>query len=100
VNGYEDSDLYKIRILFPITKEDINLIVWNSAAQDMGVSPRYRADTFIIDFENKIISHIYDDRGMDIIDPNKNTLKYLYDKFNGHLLDYDREAMDAHYKSL
>ena len=96
----EESDLYKIRVLFSIKKEDVHLILWNSAAQDMGVTPRYRADTFIIDFENNVISHVYDDRGMDIIGPNKKILKSLYDKFNGYLLDYDREEMDAHYKSL
>lgn len=96
----EDSGSYVIRVLFPIKREDIRLIIWNSTAQDFRIRPRYKADTFIIDLENHIISHIYDDRGMDIIGPNKIMLKSTYDRFNHYLLDFDREKMDADYKTV
>lgn len=37
----------------------------------------------------------YDDRGMDVVGPNKNLLLQLYRQHHPYLLDYDRDAMDA-----
>ena len=45
-----------------------------------------------------IMINPYDDRGMDVLGPNRDLLKMIYNKRNDWLLDYDREQMDAYYK--
>nr|WP_279564018.1 DUF3885 domain-containing protein [Pseudomonas koreensis] len=37
----------------------------------------------------------YDDRGMDVVGPNKNLLLQLYRLHHTYLLDYDRHTMDT-----
>jgi hypothetical protein len=41
--------------------------------------------------------HLYVDRGLDIISPDKNTLMPLYQELNAWILDYDREQIDERF---
>ncbi|TGE31087.1 DUF3885 domain-containing protein [Desulfosporosinus sp. Sb-LF] len=38
--------------------------------------------------------HLYDDRGLDIVSHDKNTLMPLYQELNEWILDYDSKRMD------
>jgi len=42
---------------------------------------------------------MYDDRGLDIIASDKDTLSPIYTKHNDWLLDYDRARMEEIFKS-
>jgi hypothetical protein len=42
----------------------------------------------------------YDDRGMDVVGPDRSRLTELYRRYNDYLLDYDREIMDSVYGAL
>lgn len=41
-----------------------------------------------------IVMHMYDDRGMDIVAPDKETLIDMYMRYNAWILDYDRQRID------
>ncbi|WP_425354993.1 DUF3885 domain-containing protein [Paenibacillus shirakamiensis] len=56
--------------------------------------PRYQYDIFFIHLRKKMIFHLYDDRGCDVISTNLSTLLPLYHQYNAWILDYDREAID------
>ncbi|MFD1206338.1 DUF3885 domain-containing protein [Sporosarcina contaminans] len=45
-------------------------------------------------YRKKMIYHLYDDRGCDIIAVNIEDLRELYEKYNDWILDYDRERID------
>jgi len=51
-------------------------------------------DVYIINNSKKVIFHLYDDRGCDVLASDKIQLKALYDEFNPWILEYDREQMD------
>ena len=51
-----------------------------------------------MDFARKVVVHPYDDRGMDVIGPDRDSLMPLYERLNGWLLDHDRNAMDAKFR--
>ena len=71
-------------------------ILWCAFSSDFGViQPNPDARVYLFNFEKKIMVYPYDDRGMDIVGPNKVFLKELYDALNAYLLDYDRATMDA-----
>lgn len=55
-------------------------------------------DVYFINLNKKIIFHMYDDRGLDIIATDKETLAPLYKKYNDWILNYDRNKIDTLFK--
>lgn len=51
-------------------------------------------EVFFVNRDRKLIFHMYDDRGLDIIASNIEQLRPLYNQYNNWLLDYNREKMD------
>jgi hypothetical protein len=56
-------------------------------------SPKISSGVFIIDPVSKTIMHMYDDRGLDIVAAELNTLRPLYDSFDGWVLDNQRHRI-------
>lgn len=56
--------------------------------------PRTLGEVYFIHIKKEIIFNMYDDRGLDIVATNKETLSPLYKEYNEWLLDCDREKMD------
>lgn len=65
------------------------------ANRTLGLEPNVVGDIYIINTSNKAIFHLYDDRGMDIVAENKETLRKVYVQCNSWILDYDRIRIDA-----
>jgi hypothetical protein len=83
-------------IAFHLPPEYLVNALWCAFASDFGViNPNPRAMIYLFNLDNRIMVWPYDDRGMDMVGPNKELLKELYVQFNDYLLDYDRDAMDA-----
>lgn len=55
-------------------------------------------DIYFINVSKKMIYHLYDDRGCDVIASNKEDLRPLYEDCNHWILDYDREQIDELFK--
>jgi hypothetical protein len=55
-------------------------------------------DIYFININKQLIFHMYDDRGLDIIAANIETLRPIYEKHNNWLLDYDREKIDKQFQ--
>ncbi|WP_108810422.1 DUF3885 domain-containing protein [Sphingorhabdus sp. Alg231-15] len=74
---------------------EIDKLLWNCVAQDMGVQPYAEwGSIYLADLQKQMIVHVYDDRGMDVIAMDKETIKPFYSDLNSWLLEYDRKAMD------
>ncbi len=61
---------------------------------DIGGSKEFISSIYLFDVENHVILHLYDDRGLDIVAYNKDTLTPMYKKLNTWILDYDRKQID------
>lgn len=55
-------------------------------------------EVYFMNIDKKLIFHMYDDRGLDVIAADKETIKPIYTKHNDWILDYDREQIDAQFK--
>lgn len=55
-------------------------------------------EIYIVNLTKKIIFHLYDDRGCDILAADKEDIRNLYDEFNEWILDYDRKRIDLLFK--
>lgn len=83
-------------IAFKATSEYLVNALWCGLASDFGfIKPDPMADVYLFNLPHGIMALPYDDRGMDVVGPNKRFLKSLYDEFGHYLLEYDRDAMDA-----
>ncbi|MFP5115208.1 DUF3885 domain-containing protein [Bacillaceae bacterium C204] len=51
-------------------------------------------EIYFVNLNKKIIFHLYDDRGCDILAADKEDIRYLYEEFNDWILDYDRKRID------
>lgn len=54
-------------------------------------------EIYFVNIDKKLIFHMYDDRGLDIISAYKETLRPIYEKHNDWILDYDREQIDKQF---
>lgn len=82
-------------IAFKVPAEYLINALWCALSSDLGIEPSPMADIYLFNLDKEVMVFPYDDRGMDIVGPNKQLLKEQYDKFGHYLLGYDREAMDA-----
>jgi hypothetical protein len=57
--------------------------------------PVIHGDTYLLNQRTGIVFHMYDDRGIDIIGPNAEILRPIYNRQAVLLLEYDRKKMDA-----
>ena len=62
------------------------------------LKPSISAEVYLINIDKKLIFHIYDDRGLDILATDKETLRELYNQFDYWILEYDREKIKEQLK--
>lgn len=55
-------------------------------------------EIYFVNIDKKLIFHMYDDRGLDIISPDKEILRPIFKKHNDWILDYDRERIDKQFE--
>jgi hypothetical protein len=55
-------------------------------------------EVYFVNIDKKLIFHMYDDRGLDIIATDKETIRSIYKKHNDWILDYDRVQIDKQFR--
>ena len=92
----DDPDAEEWTVLaFSVDHETAGRLLWGALAADIGIRPRLLGRLHLADPERGVLAHPYDDRGMDVIGPNRAAIADLYGRFSHYLLDYDRGRMDA-----
>jgi hypothetical protein len=61
----------------------------------MPISPSAGVSTYIVDLPSRLLAHVYDDRGMDVVAMERGPLQSLHAEYRPWLLDYDIDRMDA-----
>ena len=103
----EDGDDYKDEVIhqfvLPCQKNEIRYVPLLSAISYEDFChpscilkgfPRNGYDVFFVNATKKVVYHLYDDRGCDVIASNKETIRPLYEEHNEWILDYDRQKID------
>lgn len=103
----EDDDLpscYRLnRVCMEPKLENVSYrnILHAQLNKDLGDNhPRMFGDCYFINRSKHIILYLYDDRGMDVVATNKETLWAVYQDFNQWILDYDRKRIDACFSGM
>lgn len=74
-------------------KVERDTLLWHSVSLEMPIGPSVPVTIFLIEPSLKIMLHVYDDRGMDIMAASADVLRPYYRQFDDWLLDCDRERM-------
>ena len=104
---YDKLDIRNIAII-KTTAQEINCanILTAISHTDFGArQPRLDQNSFFtakevyfVNIDKKLIFHMYDDRGLDIIAAEKETIRPIYTKHTDWILDYDREQIDKQFR--
>jgi Domain of unknown function (DUF3885) len=62
-------------------------------------APKVASGVYVIDPRSKIIMHMYDDRGLDVIATNLNILRPLFESFGEWILDHDRHKIEFRFRT-
>lgn len=66
---------------------------------DIGGLNSLASSVYLLHPNEKILYHLYDDRGLDVVAKDYEKLFSLYETFNDWILDYDRESINKIFKS-
>lgn len=75
-------------------KVDINQLLLEIIKGDIGGLDELVDTVYFVDSKNAVMYHLYDDRGLDVVAKERETLLSVYNEFNSWILDHDREEID------
>jgi Domain of unknown function (DUF3885) len=85
-----------LNVAFEVSSTLIQNFLWCALSWDFGpIRPNPGCMVYLFNLQSELMVWAYDDRGMDVVGPNKTVLEELYNKYSTYLLDYDRAVMDA-----
>ena len=94
-NRYELNEKWnRLLIKEKIKNIDTNNLIIGLCNTDFPtMHPCIREEVYLMNIDKKLIFHIYDDRGLDILATEKKVLNEIYDRFDKWILEYDREKI-------
>lgn len=98
-NLFEQTNDYEFNVaVIKCTAGDVNQknIIKEIAYNDFNIlnCKVENKKVLFVNLNKKIMFYMYDDRGLDIIAPNKEIIKYLYVKHKNLILEYNRKEID------
>ncbi|WDU64802.1 DUF3885 domain-containing protein [Pseudomonas poae] len=91
----ESEPEYWLNLAFEAPVALLETCLWCALASDFhAIKPSPWCDFYLFNLDKSILVLPYDDRGMDVVGPNKELLSALYRAHQAYLLDYDRPIMD------
>ncbi|MCZ0070841.1 DUF3885 domain-containing protein [Bacillus sonorensis] len=92
---------YNHRYLLPCTKADIRFGQLLSFICDKDfVNKGYDVEIYVVNVARKMIFHLYDDSGCDVIAVQKEELLPLYSRLNQWVLENDRSPIDQMFQQM
>lgn len=90
-----DGSSYWVNCAFEVPRAKLQNLLWCAITTDFGsaLRPNPHCRVYLLNTNQGIVAHPYDDRGMDVISRSTLVLTGLYEKHNDLLLDHDRDAM-------
>lgn len=90
-----------VNVAFEAPTSLVQSILWCAFASDFGsIRPSPRCQFYLFNIQDGVMVWPYDDRGMDVVGPNRPLLAKLYSSHRHHLLDHDLPAMQATFGAL
>ncbi|MEX1377923.1 MAG: DUF3885 domain-containing protein [Eubacteriales bacterium] len=83
------------RLMYKCSKENIDFeTLFESIVESDFVGLAFISKVFIFDLDKHIMVSFYDDRGMDVVAKNLESIRGLYEEHDDWILQYDKEEID------
>lgn len=91
----DDEVFYWVNCAFEVPVSKVQNLIWCAVTTDFGTSlaPSPQCRVYLLNPNDGIVVHPYDDRGMDVISQRKSALAGLYERHKDILLSHDIEVM-------
>lgn len=103
LNEYEEDGEKMTHYELYWSLDDINwseeTIIREIILADIGGLNCLTSAVYLLNPDEKILIHLYDDRGLDVVAKDKEKLYPLYEIFYDWILDYERESIDKIFKN-
>lgn len=87
---------YWVNMAFEAPATLLQAFLWCALARDFAaIQPKPNCVLYLLNLKKHVMVFPYDDRGMDVVGPNKDLLSQLYRLHHTYLLNYDRHTMDT-----
>jgi len=92
----EEEEITHYELYWDLSEIDWSLerILKEVILADIGGVNSLASAVFLLHTNEHILYHLYDDRGLDVVAKDKETLRPLYDTYGKWILDYDRKQID------
>lgn len=81
---------------------DLNEVAWTIekivkevVLADIGGLNCFASAVYLVHTEKQVLYYLYDDRGLDVVAKDIDTLRPIYDTYKAWILEYDREEIDS-----
>lgn len=94
IDKQQDQERKSLRLLVTCQLADMKheSLLKAIANRDLQIRPFIEGDCYFINLEKKTIYHLYDDRKLDIVSNNEQSLDPLYKNYQDWILDYDTRS--------
>jgi len=90
----DDTVTFQFCVKAKAAEVDTNGLLEAMANRYLGFSSSFIGDLFFVNETNNTIFHCYDSRGADVVAKEKETLRNLYEEYNGWILGHDKNVID------
>jgi len=97
----DEGEDFEIEVLYwdlSYQKIDFDKLLTEIIKADIGGFNELASAIYFVNTKEKIMYHLYDDRGLDVVAGTVETLQPYYENYNAWLLEYDREEIDQIFK--
>jgi len=91
----EDQECSRNYLFFRTDRSEVHKLLFGKLGCELGITPSFWFDVYLYSMEEGILIYPYDDRGMDVVGPNKDKIRSLFEKYSEWLLDYDIDKMNS-----
>ena len=100
VSPFDETPYRLIWTRLPPLSFNVALMFQAIANTDLGGTPSIAGRVYTIDHRARVIMHMYDDRGLDVIASNASALLPVYDRFPNWILDNQRHKIEFRFKNF
>ena len=85
-----------------LSAQDINAqdLFQGIANREQDGAPKISSGVYLIDPQAKVIVHMYDDRGLDVIAAERKTLRPMFERYSGWFVEHWRGKIEVRFKRI
>ena len=95
----EDEVLDHVFLFWELSEFNPDNILREILLSDLGGKYDLASSVYFVCFADKVLFHLYDDRGADLCAEKTESIFHIYSDLNDLILEYDRERIDSIFKA-